>query len=134
MRLQNKISVLGDDVEDIGGGVSRPTRVGVKKSANTMVSLDGPTVWVDEPVIEDQIKDPALWKIGSRYVRVFDLSNPNEFDAYNVLLAKTSEPNTNLFITNDERKFSEKDGSWKVFVMCMSVKFKKIIKDSKNER
>ena len=82
----------------------------------------------------NQLQNSDLWKQVAQEVRIFDRSFAEQLDAYNKLLTQVQQPKTNLFIRDTDRQFSQANSNWKVLVTVVTVKFRKLIKNTNIER
>jgi hypothetical protein len=96
------------------------------------VSLDPVEEWIDQPMLKDQLENPALYRLDKREVRIFDLSQPEQLAAYNTLLAQASAPGTNLLVMDEQKQFATTRENWMVLVTLQWVKFRRLLEKEKS--
>lgn len=123
------VELLADQTPDsVGsGGAARPKPPRASRK-DRKVSLDAPEAWGDKPVLKGQYLKPNMIRVKANEVRIFDLNEPEQLVNYNLLLKKTSNPDTtNELIVDQDRRFSEKTDNWKVLVTVSILEFLQIV-------
>lgn len=93
--------------------------------------------WDEKATIKDQInRGPEYWKLDRVEVKVFDLTNAEQLKAYNEILTKSNQPDTNVVLVDNKREFSEKTGNWMALVELQYILYRKLLvtKSSSNEQ
>ena len=128
------MSIPGDnrsrEAMPLGYGVPTIKPVRQKVSAPTgssMVSVDAPDAWSDKPSIPDQINEPEMCKVEKIEAKIYDLSDPKQLAEYNALLTENQKPDTNILFRDHRVEQFPTLGTWKVFVLVQTVKFRKIV-------
>jgi len=86
-----------------------------------------PDDWIDQPSIVGQLQDQRLWKLDKIEAKIFDFSDAKQLSEYNQLMTRCNLPDTNCFITANDRQFCAQTGTWKVMVELQYVKYKKLL-------
>lgn len=89
------------------------------------VNLDGVPEW-GEASVKGQVGQENSWEMSDVKVYVFDLSKPEDIKKYQALLKRSMKNDPNEVIWQQERKFCENIGNWKVFTTTVSIKYKKL--------
>jgi hypothetical protein len=118
--------------ETVGSGVHRQ-RVAPgpppKKEDDFDYSLEGPAEWGDKPTHPDQVlRGPQYWKTDRVEVKIFDLSQNEQVEAYAKLLSEVEIVGTNKTITFSERKFCDETANWKVMLEITYIKFRQLLR------
>lgn len=123
--------------ESVGYGIHRqritPGPVPKREEEPDVYSLDGKIEWSDTPTFPDQItRGPKYWKLDRMEAKVFDLSKPEDMEAYSKLLTDTALPGTNKAIVTSDRKYDDVIHSWRVLVEIQYIKYRKLFKTEKS--
>ena len=102
-------------------------RHNVPQGTSVVVLDETDDCWSDTPTIPDQISEPEYWKSDGIEAKVFDLSNEAQLQEYNKLLTAIDKPNTNKLLRDHKVESFPAAGTWKVFVLVQTVKFRKLI-------
>jgi hypothetical protein len=127
--------VRGSDAMPVGSGIRHRQYVppSLKPEAPSDPDLtsalpEKPDEWSDRPSIVGQLQDQRLWKLDRVEVKIFDFSDPKQLSDYNALVTQCSLPETNCFITLNDRQFCAQTGMWKAMVELQYVKYRKLLK------
>lgn len=129
---------LEEECEPIGEGVTPVTTEPTLESLNpvdtkpnvldpvSMAEIPGGNVtWREQPFIKHQLENyPNLCERVGTNVEVLDLSKPELLKRYQDLLNQAQGENAKISIRTNYIKFSEKDGTFLVFIMYERFKFK----------
>lgn len=85
--------------------------------------------WSDTPIYADQIvRYPTTTRLYDRQLKLFDLSNPDEEKQLNELFKlELPKEAPKIVITELEKKFDEKNGTFKILVDYYKVQYRKLI-------
>lgn len=90
--------------------------------------------WSDKAALKDQVsRGPEYWKLDKVEVQIFDLSNDERLKAYNEILTKANQPDTNVVLVQNKQEFSEKTGNWMAMVELQYILYRKILITEKNQ-
>lgn len=123
-----------EHAETVGCGVHRqrvapPSPVPPPPEESEVYSLDGPKEWGDEPTFPNQLqKGPDYWRLDKVEIKIFDLNKPEELSAYQELLTACNSTTANKSLIEEERKYCEQTGNWKVYTKIQYLKFRKLLK------
>ena len=107
--------------------IKQPRPKNAPPASGNVVSIDSPDSWSDKPSLPDQINEPEMCKVEKLEAKMFDLSKAEELLAYNALLTENQKPDTNILFRDHRVEAFPALGTWKVFVLVQTVKFRKII-------
>lgn len=124
-RMFNHASTVGHGVHK--QYVAPPTKEDEAEHKPEAVDLSDE--WSPTPSLKDQIlMGQEYWKLDRVEVRLFDLSLPADVIAYNDLLTKTSLPDGNVILVQNDRQWYAQTGTWRACVELQHVLYRRVIK------
>lgn len=90
--------------------------------------------WSEKPSLKGQIgRGPEYWKLDRVEVRVFDLSKNSDVVSYSELLTKTSMPDTNVVLIQNDRQWNAGSGNWMACVEVQHILYRRVLITEKNK-
>ena len=90
--------------------------------------------WSEKPSLKDQIsRGPEYWKLDRVEVRVFDLSKNSDLVGYNEVLTRTSMPDTNVVLIQNDRQWNANAGNWMACVELQHILYRRVLITEKNK-
>lgn len=95
-------------------------------------SVSGAKVkWSDKPTMQGQKKDPKRCRSKSTEVQVFDTGSPDQLKAYNEILNRAQDPESNLLVIERDQQFVQATANWKIMVRLVYLEFLVILDHTK---
>ena len=131
--FRNPLPRMLNHAATVGHGVHKqyvaPATKTEEDAASKSESVALSDEWSPTPSLKDQIlMSQEYWKLDRVEVRLFDLSVPTDLAAYNDLLTKTSLPDGNVILVQNDRQWYAQTGTWRVCVELQHVLYRRVIK------
>ena len=77
--------------------------------------------------VEGQFQDSNAWRKKETYVKIYDLSNPEQLDDYSALINAAHQEDPEAIIIDEDKQFCKTTESWKILVQVVEIEYKKTI-------
>lgn len=100
-----------------------------QKKTNSKKNIKS-VVWCESPPqgksLEECLSDSSMHRVAQIETFVLDLSEDKDLQSYNDFLTAHTKGDSNRLVTAEERRWSDIDGTWKVFIQLTTFEFKQL--------